>query len=195
METSKKRGRPTKTAIPGDRASLGLRVTADLKSRLEQAAEASGRSQSQEAELRLERSFEKEDLLPEVLSLAYGRPMAGILMLLGRAMHDAGSSSGFASTFTLEGSLNWFDDPYAFDQAAQAASRVIEFLRPQGDIVEPKNHPYAADLGVGFANGVLGAVTNEDSQGSLEKDLAPARPLLGPLVNRIRTRKGGNDAR
>lgn len=41
----------------GERVPLGLRVTADLKRKLDAAAEASGRSQSQEAEFRLENSF------------------------------------------------------------------------------------------------------------------------------------------
>lgn len=61
MEKKRARmGRPTKPPSPGERVSLGLRVTADIKRKLDEAAEQSGRSQSQEAELRLERSFELE---------------------------------------------------------------------------------------------------------------------------------------
>ena len=52
-----RRGRPSKIPVEGERNSLGLRVTAQLKAKLEEAAAASGRSQSQEAEFRLERSF------------------------------------------------------------------------------------------------------------------------------------------
>jgi predicted DNA-binding protein len=52
-----RKGRPTKLATTGQRVSLGLRVTAEIKERLDRAAKESGRSQSQEAELRLERSF------------------------------------------------------------------------------------------------------------------------------------------
>lgn len=54
-------GRPTKQPPPGKRASLGLKVTAETKRRIEAAARASGRTQSQEAEYRLEWSFEIED--------------------------------------------------------------------------------------------------------------------------------------
>jgi hypothetical protein len=58
METAKQRlGRPTVAAAPNERASLGLRVTAEAKSRIEEAAIRSGRSISQEVELRVERSF------------------------------------------------------------------------------------------------------------------------------------------
>jgi predicted transcriptional regulator len=38
--------------------SLGLKVTPEIKQKLDEAARASGRTQSQEAELRLERTFE-----------------------------------------------------------------------------------------------------------------------------------------
>ncbi|RWD33364.1 MAG: hypothetical protein EOS22_01040 [Mesorhizobium sp.] len=58
----KKRGRPTKAPTPGERVSLGLRVTAEMKERLDAEAAKNGRSQSQEAEYRLERSFGDERL-------------------------------------------------------------------------------------------------------------------------------------
>jgi TraY domain len=51
-------GRPIKPPVSGERVGLSLRVTADMKRKLEAAALESGRSLGQEAELRLERSFE-----------------------------------------------------------------------------------------------------------------------------------------
>jgi hypothetical protein len=55
---AKKRvGRPVVEAEPGERAGLSLRVTPEVKKRLELAAEKHGRSLSQEAEFRLERSL------------------------------------------------------------------------------------------------------------------------------------------
>jgi hypothetical protein len=57
---SKRMGRPTKAPVAGERVSLGLRVTAAVKSRLERAAVKSGRSLSQEAEWRLESSLESD---------------------------------------------------------------------------------------------------------------------------------------
>jgi hypothetical protein len=51
--------------------SLGLRVTRDIKLALDGAAKESGRSQSQEAEARLERTFRDDEILNklgEVLS-------------------------------------------------------------------------------------------------------------------------------
>src|SRR5262245_11105623 len=70
---AKKRiGRPVVEAAPGQRAGLSLRVTPELKQQLEETALKKGRSLSQEAEFRLERSFEHEGLLREVLTLACG---------------------------------------------------------------------------------------------------------------------------
>jgi len=58
-------GRPRKTPMPheGARVHLGFRVTPELKRRLEEMATRTGRSQSQEAERRLEMSFEWERAL------------------------------------------------------------------------------------------------------------------------------------
>jgi hypothetical protein len=53
-------GRPTKMPAPGQRVSLGLKVTAETKRRIDLEAQASGRTQSQEAERRIELSFEYE---------------------------------------------------------------------------------------------------------------------------------------
>jgi hypothetical protein len=53
-------GRPTRPPRSGERVTLGLRVTADLKRKLEKDAGKSGRSLSQEAEIRLEQSYDRE---------------------------------------------------------------------------------------------------------------------------------------
>jgi hypothetical protein len=83
---SKRMGRPTKPPTPGDRVGLSLRVTAEIKERLEASATYKGRSLSQEAEFRLERSFETQSLLMEVLTLAYGVPLAEFLSALGERL-------------------------------------------------------------------------------------------------------------
>src|SRR6476646_5919215 len=95
-EGPRRTGRPTKPPPPGKRASLGLKVTGEIKQRLEAAARASGRTQSQEAESRLERSFQEQQLLPQLLVLAYGRSLAALLLILGRVMKDSG---GHAAAF------------------------------------------------------------------------------------------------
>jgi TraY domain len=82
----KRVGRPVVEAAPGVRAGLSLRVTAELKTELEEAAESNGRSLSQEAEFRLERTFANQSLLDDVLTLAYGDRLAKLLMQIGDAI-------------------------------------------------------------------------------------------------------------
>lgn len=91
MEKPKRpRGRPFAKPKAGGaghprpkRVMLGLRVTPEIKQQLDDAAQRSGRSQSQEAELRLERSFDRQGLLQEVLELSYGPEVAAELIKIG----------------------------------------------------------------------------------------------------------------
>lgn len=68
----KKTGRPIKTPAPHSRVSLGLKVTSGLKAMIEAAAAESGRTQSQEAELRLELSFDREAVVKQTLASLKG---------------------------------------------------------------------------------------------------------------------------
>ena len=56
-------GRPMRIAEEGERVMIGCRVSAEIKNRLDEAAQKSGRSQAQELELRLQQSFEVEDMM------------------------------------------------------------------------------------------------------------------------------------
>jgi hypothetical protein len=132
-DSKRRRGRPLKPAKAGERASLGLRVSGDLKHRIDQAAQRAGRTQGQEAELRLERSFHEQELLPQILDLAYGRRLAGMLMLLGREMRSCGLGSWILSTQDHLTGEGWFSDAYAYDQVVQAVNEILEQYRPSGD--------------------------------------------------------------
>ena len=57
----KKRGRPPLPPTEGKREVITLRVTGELRRRLNSAALETGRSMSQEAELRIEWSFQRDD--------------------------------------------------------------------------------------------------------------------------------------
>jgi hypothetical protein len=61
-----RRGRPLKEPEPGERVPLSLRITPSAKKKLEAAAGLNGRSLSQEAEYRIERSFDREDISKSV---------------------------------------------------------------------------------------------------------------------------------
>jgi hypothetical protein len=63
-----RRGRPFKTPLPNQRVSLGLKVTAEVKQQIDAAARASGRTQSQEAELLIERALQYDRIFAIALS-------------------------------------------------------------------------------------------------------------------------------
>ncbi len=67
---------------------LKVRMKEPLRAQLEEAAQGRGVSMNAEAVARLEDSFRVEELLPQILDLAYGRRAAGMLMLLGRCIRD-----------------------------------------------------------------------------------------------------------
>lgn len=66
VQSNSKGGRRSREPKPGERVQLGLRVTPEMKRLLDSASRASGRSQSQEAEIRLLRSFEQDPILSKL---------------------------------------------------------------------------------------------------------------------------------
>jgi hypothetical protein len=121
------------------RVPLSVRVSPDLRDQIEKAAQQSGRSLTQETEIRLQGSFAADHHLMDALDLAFGRQLAGLLTLLAHVMRQAGRSAGFRSTSpnTLEGAENWMLNAYAFDQAMEAANAVLDAVRPEGDASPP----------------------------------------------------------
>jgi hypothetical protein len=180
------RSRRERTAL----VQLKTRMRESLRSRLEVAAKAHGTSINAEIVDCIERTFARLDLLSDVLTLAYGRKMAGILMMLGSAMPRAGIYGLWSHTDPLRDNndLNsWTDDPTAFDQAILAAVTVLDALRPTGDVLKSKSAG-----GDRVANDVIHAVRKKsaDKDHEVFSDYAwtsdTIRSLLGPsIVERI----------
>ena len=59
----------TKPIGPGSRVSLGLKVTYETYLAINGAAQVSGRTQSQEAEYRLQASFDQDRLVTRILEV------------------------------------------------------------------------------------------------------------------------------
>jgi hypothetical protein len=173
---------PQRDPEPGERVHLGIRVTPQLKERLEKTAAAIGRSQSQEAELRLERSFERQDLLPEVLGEAYPRPVAGLLLALGLVMTNAGLREYWARSMVFGFDDRWMDDPTSFDEALQGVVALLNAARPRGTPDTPKVFP-----GIQFANAMIDAIQRDPPPGDpfATRHLSAIRLLLGPIAKRM----------
>src|SRR5262245_30426832 len=95
MKKKKSRGgRPRKAPIAaGEKVQIGVRITPEIRKRLETAIAANGRSLTQEAEHRIERSFSDEGLVVSLandgllcaaLERRFGRPVGPLLMVLGK---------------------------------------------------------------------------------------------------------------
>jgi hypothetical protein len=125
----KRKGRPSL----GKRVGLGLRVTPETKKLLDDAAKRSGRSQSQEAEFRLERSFDRSQLLPEVLELTYGRQLAGLLKVLGQTMDTAAGANPMRRD-------DWLQDYKSWRAARAAAMLILDLWNPPPKTDEERDH-------------------------------------------------------
>lgn len=189
MEADRKRiGRPRKAPTPGSRVSLGLKVTPDIKHRLDQAAQTNGRTQSQEAEHRLQQTFEREDLLSHVLELSYGSRLAGITILVAETMWRAGSGSvvhsaleGGETNDLRERMQDWPSDPAAFDQAIQGVFSVLKWARPADSAVEVSDMSVATKRSV---EQLLHDVRHAPSILGSDDRLQHVRRLLGPIAER-----------
>jgi hypothetical protein len=190
-------GRPAKAPEPGSRVSLGLKVTGDIKGRLDATARANGRTQSQEAEARLERSFHEEELLPQLLELAYGRQTAGLLLLLGECIRDIAPHASFLSGDHLRPTGDWMERPWPYQQVKAGVDTIFQALAPPGteEAKAPKtiaNLPELAQepmrhLGQGFAVGVLRTLFGDPKSASdLNRRMTPAREMLVELIKQRR---------
>jgi TraY domain len=122
-------GRPPADGREARGDYVGFRSPSILKAKLEQAAKASGRSLSTEAQFRLEQSFRGETGLYEALQLAFGKQGSEFLLLLGRALRNA----PFFISLTPED--DWLSNPSAYAAAACQIELILEVLRPPGDAV------------------------------------------------------------
>jgi hypothetical protein len=119
-----------------DQVQLNVRMRESLRAKLEQSAKKNYESLNREVVDRLERSFDRQDLLVEALSMTYGKRLAGILMIVGRAMEEAGRQAGFA-TDLRRSSDSWMEVPFAYREAATAAALVLNAFRPPGEVTVP----------------------------------------------------------
>ena len=119
-----KRGKPGSGQYP-------LRLPDDLRMRIEKAAK--GRNISLNAAIleRLARSFDIEDRLggPQVVEM---------IETIAAVMKSTGERAGFYEAGKVTNRGEWLALPYSFDQAAKAATAVLEHQRPPGKVVVPK---------------------------------------------------------
>jgi hypothetical protein len=197
---AKRPGRKAMPANQGARAAIGLKVTPTIKNRIDGAARENGRTQSQEAEARLEQSFLRQDLLASALELAYGPEIAAILLMMAREFAQNGRIGALISQDgSPEARRTWHLNAYAYGQAVKAANKVMKTFQPPGDPTLPAANEATARALENRAEErvaiMMAAVKNsrwgdqfppEHKNRELERFAEQVRDLLGPdLVSRI----------
>jgi hypothetical protein len=123
-------GRRGPTALPADKkksAAIGLRITPDLRQRLEEERRKAvpKRTLSQEIEIRLLESFELEKKIEERFR---GRRTYYILQMIADGI-------GLAECATER---HWLDDAYTYDEIASFVCEALRLLRPKGKRAFPR---------------------------------------------------------
>src|SRR5258708_5188111 len=107
VERAAEVGRPSKKAKGHQKKTLGIRATVDLANRLDREAKKSGRSLSEEASLRLERSFQAQDQAEIFSDYHFGPQLSGVLMAIGQALIDTGTHAVVQATGRIEAANSW----------------------------------------------------------------------------------------
>ena len=130
-----KGGRPKKPAAERKRNTLRFRATDEVWKQLVSSATRRGRSLSEEIEARMTASLDVHSRIEEALTLAYGARVTGLLIILGAAMCRGGSAAELYRVRNISVAFKdtWIDEPYAFAQARQAALRVLDLAKPDGE--------------------------------------------------------------
>jgi predicted transcriptional regulator len=119
---AKRLGRPPKAPTPGKRVALGLKVTSEIKQRLDEEARKNGRTQSQQAELMIERSFAQEE--------AFGAAgMRQLAILMASAFWSAGR-------LRAAGKEQWTDDPDCYRAGIRGVLEALLIGLPGGTLKE-----------------------------------------------------------
>lgn len=184
-EPARRRGRPPKPAVERKRANITLRVRDHLRERLAEQAAAHQRSISEEAEARLERSFDRQDLLVESLTMAFGGNAAALLLLLGRAASDTGRIVGWMANDGADAGT-WLSSPQAFHEVEEAVQLVLSALRPPGEL---RFDPRGFKVGKEIAAPALLEVTGDRKAEARTELVEAIRRMLGDaVVDRLKGR-------
>jgi hypothetical protein len=162
---------------------INLRIKPELRSRLKEEADRREISVTKEINDRLEHSFDER----QQVDIFRNEKLYGILQVVANAMQSAGEVCSFFATARPDSRENWFDDPYAFEQARLAAIHVLECLQPDGEVIRPKAVTNAETLGAGLAQGIIEEAASGFTRtgGTVDR----ARRLhrdLGPFAERLK---------
>lgn len=139
-------GRPRAHALkPGFRPQLAFNITSELMGKIRAAQAKTGRSQSAEVEHRLERSFQREDLLEDVITLRYGKLAGALIETIADVMQTATLWGNALVNREQKQAADWRqDDPRIYVTTLKAVHRLLDMLDPAND--GPPSRPPSGPL-------------------------------------------------
>jgi len=151
-----KRGPKPDPEFGDQKTVLSTRISQETRDALEAAAKANGRPLSREIERRLRRSFEDDQKIIDTLG---GPQLYAMLRMVAEAMNLAGTIRGDGNH------ADWLNKPDAYDRALWATIRVLDALRPVGEMAGASDQNGAAgwaerrrDYGISLADLVIDRV-------------------------------------
>jgi hypothetical protein len=194
-------GRKTRKPQFTKRVSLGLRVSPLIKEMLDDAAKQSGRSQSTEAAYRLEKSFERGDLLVDALTLHFSREAAGVALAVGQIVNTHGivhlALSKKDETLTLQHAFDvlgqrWAIHPASLEMGLVAGIGLLAMLRPPQEDTQSlttEDRRSAIAIAALFLAGLVNERPTKEEADSRRQARETIRSLLGPtIVEQIKRR-------
>jgi hypothetical protein len=123
----RKAGSKPRGPFNNKRDVLTTRITKETRNALEDASRVTGRSLSQEIEVRLNQSFFEDRAAELFRDRFYGQELAALLELLGRVMQEAGRAGAIKAGAGL---TDWLDSPAGYAHATRAALEILNKLAP-----------------------------------------------------------------
>jgi uncharacterized protein (DUF1778 family) len=167
------RGRPRKAPVQGERHPVTVRLTAETKRDLEEAADSSGRSLSQEIEVRLEHSFSIDRMLGGGDTAMLLRALAGVVWIVEQHYGQKWNTNDITAAAVkaaIDHSVFTALKTIPIDEIGQLAFRDVldhpEPVEPQiAQLVKEreKEIEHAREVGRSYA---LGASTREPRDGA-----------------------------
>lgn len=150
-----------------DLAQLKVRIREPLRARLELSAKSRGTSLNAELVSRVERSYDRQDLLSEALKLRYDDHIAGLLIGIGTAM-DAIARESSPRVLLL-------DNPDAYAEALCAVREFLQRMAPKETTISSNSEA----IGKQVADELSDAVRSGQQGGEFDLEALEIRELLG----------------
>jgi hypothetical protein len=159
---------------------MSFRATPELKERIEREAAESGRSISQEIEMRLAQTFRDSSALDQAMNMAYGPRLSVLLAVIAKGLTELQRFVKFPA--------DWMDDPRLFTWAMTEVSEAMSAFAPPPD-PEKKVNP---DIGLAIVRSLLWAIKDPQSGADTLKPWAqPLHERLGEFADRLLVKEAG----